>query len=78
MWCDYNIIYRLAEGPGVARGKKKLKIVHLKFGDGDGPNLCTVKNVDVSSTFIENIFRSGLTFVSSSDILTIKFDNKKC
>ena len=32
----------------------------LKFGDGDGPNLCTVKKVDVSSTFIENIFRSGL------------------
>ena len=44
MWCDYNIIYRLAEGPGVARGKKKLKIVHLKFGDGDGPNLCRVKS----------------------------------
>ena len=25
----------------------------LKFGDGDGPNLCRVKKVDVSSTFIE-------------------------
>ena len=37
----------------------------LKFGDGDGPNLCRVKKVDVSSTFIENIFRSGLTLVSS-------------
>ena len=32
---------------------------HLKFSDGDGPNLCRVKNVDVSSTFIENIIRSG-------------------
>ena len=32
----------------------------LKFGDGDGPNLCRVKKVDVSSTFIENIFRSRL------------------
>ena len=37
----------------------------LKFGDGDGPNLCRVKKVDVSSTFIETIFRSGLTLVSS-------------
>ena len=37
----------------------------LKFGDGDGPYLCRVKKVDVSSTFIENIFRSGLILVSS-------------
>ncbi len=37
----------------------------LKCSDGDGPNLCRVKKVDVSSTFIENIFRSGLTLVSS-------------
>ena len=50
----------------------------LKFGDG--PNLCRVKIVDVSSTFIENIFRSGLTLVSSNDIITIKIDKKikKC
>ena len=34
---------------------------YLKFGDGDGPNLCRVKKVDVSSKLIENIFRSGLT-----------------
>ena len=27
--------------------------------------------------FIENIFRSGLTLVSSSDMITIKIDNKK-
>ena len=50
--------------------------VNLKFGDGDGPNLCRVKKVDVSSTFIENIFRSGLTRVSSNDIITIKIDKK--
>ena len=34
--------------------------VDLEFGDGDGPNLSRVKKVDVSSTFIGNIFRSGL------------------
>ena len=28
------------------------------------------KKVDVSSTFIENIFWSGLTLVSSNDIIT--------
>jgi len=38
---------------------------HLKFVDGDGPTLCRVKQVDVSSTFIENIFRPGLTLVST-------------
>ena len=50
----------------------------LKFGDGDGPNLCRVKSkkVDVSSTFIENIFQSGLTHISSNDIVTIKIDKK--
>ena len=48
----------------------------LKFGNGDGPNLCRVKKVDLSSTFIENIFRSGLTLVSSNDI-TIKIDKKE-
>ena len=48
----------------------------LKFGDGDGPNICRVKKVDVSSTFIENIFRSGLTLVSSNDKMTIKIDKK--
>ena len=36
------------------------------------------KKVDVSSTFIENIFRSGLTLVSSNDIITIKIDIKIC
>ena len=46
--------------------------LNLKFGDGDG-----VKKVDVSSTFIENIFRSGLTLVSSNDIITIKIDKKR-
>ena len=46
--------------------------LYLKFGDGDGPKLCRLKKVDVSSTFIENIFRSQLTLVSSNDIITIK------
>ena len=42
-------------------------MLYLKFGDCDEPNLCRVKKVDVSSTFIEHIFRSGLTLVSSWD-----------
>jgi len=50
--------------------------LNLKFGDGDGPKLCRVKKVDVSSTFIENIFRSGLNLVSSNDIINIKIDKK--
>ena len=52
-------------------------VFNFKFTDGDGPNFCRVKKVDVSSTFIENIFRSGLTIVSSNDIITIKIDKKK-
>ena len=48
----------------------------LKFGDGDGSNLCRVKKVDVSSTFIENIFRSGLTLVSSWDGFCHMFSRK--
>ena len=39
-------------------------------------SICRVKKVDVSSTFIENIFWSGLTLVSSNDIITIKIDKK--
>ena len=35
------------------------------------------KKSDVSSTFIENIFRSGLTLVSSNDIITITKDYSK-
>ena len=42
-----------------------MRYCDLKFGDGDEPNLCRVKRADVSSTFIENIFRSGMTLVSS-------------
>ena len=37
----------------------------FKLGDGVGLNHCRVKKVDVISTFIENIFRSGLSLVSS-------------
>ena len=49
----------------------------LKFGDGDGPNLCKVKKLNVSFKFIENIFRSGLILVHFNDIITIKIDKKK-
>jgi len=38
----------------------------LKFGDGDGPNLCREKKV--VPHYIENIFRSRLILVSSNDI----------
>ena len=48
------------------------KLIFFEFGDGDGPNLCRVIKVDVSSTFIENIFRSGLTLVSSWDCFFTK------
>ena len=54
-----------------------MRKLDLKFGDGEGPNLCRVKQVDVSSTFIENIFRPGLTLVSSNDVITIKIIIKK-
>ena len=49
----------------------QLNIANLiKFGDGNGPNLCRVKKkVDIRSTFIEKIFRSGLTVVSLNDIM---------
>ena len=48
----------------------------FKFGDVDEQKLCRVEKVDVSSTFIENIFWSGLTLVSSNDIITIKINKK--
>ena len=36
----------------VSRVNIKMNLeMNLKFGDGDGPNLCRVKKVDVSSTF---------------------------
>ena len=47
----------------------------FKFSDAGGPTLCRVKQVDVSSTFIKHIFRSGLTLVSSNAIITIKIDD---
>jgi len=62
------------EGGGLGGGPK-IVYYDVKFGDGDGPNLCRVKKVDVSSTFIKNIFRSGLTLVSSNDIITMFFFN---
>ena len=38
----------------------------------DQTSVCREKKVDVSSTFVENIFRSGLTLVSSDIIKSIK------
>jgi len=35
------------------------------------------KKVDVSFTFIEDIFQSGLTLVSSTDKITIKIEKKR-
>ena len=58
------------------RTNRQTNKVFLKLGDGDGPNLYKVKKVDVNSTFLENIFRSGLTLVISNDIITIKIDKK--
>ena len=43
------------------------KKTYSKFGEVDGPNLCRLKKVDVSSKFIENIFWSGLTLVNSNN-----------
>jgi len=43
-------------------------LAYLKFGEGDGPNLCRVKKVDVSPTLIKKLFQSGLTLVSPNKI----------
>ena len=53
---------------------------HLKFSDGDEPNLCRVKNVDVSSTFIKNIIpsgSSGLTLNSFKTVYVTKIKDKQ-
>jgi len=53
------------------------KMAFFKFCDGDEPNLRRVKkNQMLIQHFIENIFRSGLTLVSSNYIIIIKIDNK--
>ena len=59
------------------RQTSKEYIIVLKFGDGDEPNLCRVKKVNDNSTFIENIFRSGLTLVSSNDNNHKKINKQK-
>ena len=41
-----------------------------------GQTFVEYKKVDVSSTFIENIFRSGLTLVSSRDCFCHNDKNK--
>ena len=51
----------------VLKNSEMVQRTDLKFSDGDGPNFCKIKKEDVSYTFIENIFRSGLTLVSSND-----------
>ncbi len=38
--------------------------VDLKFGDGDGPNLCRVKKIDPH--LLKNNFRSWLTLVRNT------------
>ena len=48
-------------------------IKHLKFGDCDESNLFRVNKVP---RFIKNILWSGLTLVSSNDIITIKINKK--
>ena len=59
--------------------KSPWRIQDIKFGDGDGPNLCRVNKVDVSFLFIENIFRSGLTLVSCmSNEIIISVEKKYC
>jgi len=57
--------------------------IYLKFGDGGEPNLFRVKKVDVHSTFIENIFRSGLINLAQQTIqmekvrsMQLRFDLK--
>ena len=55
----YTIYTPLVKGEGLKYpGRRGVGATYFKFSDGDGPNLCRVKKVDVSSTFIENIFRS--------------------
>ena len=44
------------------RSPALITVFNLKFGDGDEP---TLGRVDFSSTFIENIFLSGLILVST-------------
>ena len=36
--------------------KSPWRVQDIKFGDGDGPNLCWVKKVDVSFTWNMNLY----------------------
>ena len=48
--------------------------INLKVGDGDGLNLCSVKKKgDVSSTFIENIFRTGSGRLKTNKMTKFEF-----
>ena len=68
------------DGPNLCRVQKVdgdgPNLWRVQKVDGDGPNLCRVQKVDVSSTFIENIFRPGLTLVSSWVVSDTKIKNK--
>ena len=47
--------------------------INLKVGDGDGLNFCSVKKGDVSSTFIENIFRTGSGRLKTNKMTKFEF-----
>ena len=48
-----------------------------KFGDGDRPNLCRLKKVDVSSTFIEIYFSLGWPSSVLEIVSVAKIKNKR-
>ena len=55
-------------------------LAYLKFGEGDGPNLCRVKKVDVSPTLIENYFDlvwSGPNKIDKKIVINHKKRNKQ-
>ena len=50
--------------------------VNFKFSDGDGPNLCRIKKIDVSSTFID--VSQGTLNVKSVPVKALSYlENKK-
>ena len=67
--------YCSAESESESEGRNDQ--THLKLCVDDGPNLYRVIKYMFIPRFIENTFRSGLTLVSSNDIMTIKIKNKK-
>ena len=50
--------------------------VNFKFSDGDGPNLCRIKKIDVSSTFFD--VSQGTLNVNSVPVKALSdLENKK-